>query len=103
MDLTHDEVQQRAEADRREVNPPIQVDAKRRQTSHPCGWPARHRSFTLNGSKTDALALLDQSGSDFLLVDGSGSYQPAHVEGSNIEPVVARSFHCLGKPLKLSA
>jgi hypothetical protein len=26
MDLTDDEVQQRAEADRREVNPPIQVE-----------------------------------------------------------------------------
>jgi hypothetical protein len=48
------------------------------------------------------MALLDESGSGLLLADGSGSYQPAHVERSGVELVVPRAFLCQGEPLKLS-
>jgi hypothetical protein len=47
--------------------------------------------------------LLDERSCSLLLADGSGSYQPAHIERSGVELVVASAFLCQGEPLKLSA
>ena len=47
--------------------------------------------------------MLNKCRSGLRLVDISGGYQPAHIERSHIELVVAIPFSCLGEPLKLSA
>jgi hypothetical protein len=62
----------------------------------------RDDQHTFSRSEPDALAFLNECSSDLLLVDSSGSYQTAHVEGTDIELVIARTFLGQGKPLKLS-
>jgi len=74
-----------------------------REHSIPCGHPAGYCSLTFSGSEPDAFAFLNECGSDLLLVDSSGSYQSAHIEGTDIELVIASTFLGQGKPLKLSA
>ena len=73
------------------------------RTLHPCSHPAGYRSLTFSRSEPDALAFLNECSSDLLFVDSSGSYQTAHIEGTDIELVIASSFLGQGEPLKLSA
>jgi hypothetical protein len=83
--------------------PVLLTDRDSPRLHHPCTQPAGYRSFTLRRSKADALALLDERSCGLLLADGSNSYQPAHIERSSVELVVASAFPCLGESLKLSA
>ena len=74
-----------------------------REHSIPATHPAGYRSLTFSRSEPDALSFLNECSSDLLLVDSSGSYQTAHVEGTDIELVIASTFLGQCKPLKLSA
>jgi hypothetical protein len=71
--------------------------------SHPRAQPAGDRALALRGTEPDVLTFLDKRNGDLFLVDSSDSHQAAHVEGTDVELVVATAFPRQRKPLKLSA